>query len=559
MGLKSWYRKKLVDAVQFAVREEMQNYNNAHPAQESCDKELENRIVERLDKQIERWTWERFKRTEKDHWGYYQRLENEIDLIEKDISRALDKKWKIAFDKEYRSVLEEEGKNNVDNIGTRIVSNRKLIVQETENLIKKWTWERYLRIQKQEELLNYIQDGVASLNFELKKNKYSSDQKIRIVLLYQMPSMWPSWESFYFSCASDERIEIKVVFLNELIGGKSRLENAEQYLINRGIPFERFEDFDIENYHPHVMFIQTPYDNSQRIRAHWSAQFKALGIRICYIPYGLEITDMPEAHNEQYNTDCLINCWRIYTFSDAIKREYFRYSLNGGAVRALGLPKFDSLYHKENFILDENIINKVNGRKIILWKLHFPKAYKDNGKETLVTPDFSEYIEFAKKMGDFSDLFFIFMPHPLFKEKCGNEDRQKLALQLFEIVENTENVYVDTDEDYRNSLFNADAIIIDRSAVMVEAGAVGVPVLFMSNPGFLEPKPQAITPLIESYYQGYSSKDMISFIEMCRENLDPKKVERNSAFNECIPFFDGMSANRIKEDIINSLYEEIGK
>ncbi len=546
MKLKSYIRNRLIEAVKFAVREEMQNQKIGY-IEESAESQDAEEIISRLDKQIERWTWERYKRTEKkieyNAWDYYKRLNDEINEIEMNIELTLDKYSR---------------KNIVEDVGKRIVSNRNYSLEQTEKIVKKWTWERYLRIREQEELLNYIQDGISDVAFELKKNKYVSNEKVRIILLYQMPSMWPSWESFYNACLLDERVEIKVVFLNELIGGKARLENAESYLQEKNIPYDRFEDFDIEAFRPHVMFFQTPYDKSQRIKAHWSARFKALGIRIAYIPYGMEITDMPEVFDEQYNTDCLINCWRIYTFSESIKREYFKHSLNGGAVRALGLPKFDSLYNKKQFKLYDEIKQKANGRKIVLWKLHFPKAYKANGVETLVTPDFEEYIKFARRLDEFSNVFFIFMPHPLFREKCGSLERQKQALKLFETVSTQNNVFVDNTEDYRNSLFNADAIIIDRSAVMIEAGAVGVPVLFMSNTALVEPKPEAITPLIESYYQGHSEEDIISFINMCEKNEDPKQEQRLNAFRQCIPYFDGKCGERIKDDIIKSLRKEDG-
>lgn len=559
MGLKSRIRERVINAVQYAVREEMKNYNV------SDSKEMEDRIVQRLDKQVERWTWERYQRTEKSldtgSWNYYKKLQRDIDLLETNIQYEIDKNCiRDLSDDVSDKVVNLVSDKVVNLVSDKVVKKGNDVIKkvndQTDRLIRKWTWERYLRVKKQEELLNYIQDDLADIRFSLRKNRFKDNEKVKIVLLYQMPSMWPSWESFYQSCEKDDRIEIKVLFLNELIGGKSRLENAEEFLKERNVPCTKFEDFDLENYHPHVLFIQTPYDESQRIRAHWSARIKSLGIRVCYIPYGIEITDMPEAHNEQYNTDGLINCWRIYTFSESIKREYFKHSLNGGAVRALGLPKFDSIYHKEQFKLNEEIIEKANGRKIILWKLHFPKAYKDNGKETLVTPDFEEYINFAKKMDMFENVFFVFMPHPLFREKCGDENRQKQALTLFSIVENCSNVYVDMADDYRNSLFNAQGIIIDRSAVMVEAGAVGVPVLFMSNPALIEPKPEAITPLIESYYQGNSAQDMISFVEMCSQNQDPKQEERSEAFNLCIPYFDGNCGERIKEDILFSLKAE---
>ncbi len=70
MGLRGYIRERLIAAVQYAVREEM---NRTVPPQlpgtaDGLDEEaaaaLEERIVQRLDKQIERWTWERYQRTE---------------------------------------------------------------------------------------------------------------------------------------------------------------------------------------------------------------------------------------------------------------------------------------------------------------------------------------------------------------------------------------------------------------------------------------------------------------------------------------------------------------
>ena len=66
MGLKSYIRERLIAAVQYAVREEMKNErliseNREIPNGENSSEE----IINRLDKQIERWTWERYKRTDK--------------------------------------------------------------------------------------------------------------------------------------------------------------------------------------------------------------------------------------------------------------------------------------------------------------------------------------------------------------------------------------------------------------------------------------------------------------------------------------------------------------
>lgn len=91
---------------------------------------------------------------------------------------------------------------------------------------------------------------------------------------------------------------------------------------------------------------------------------------------------------------------------------------------------------------------------------------------------------------------------------------------------------------------------------MVEAAAVGVPILFMSNREFKEPMTQAISPLINSYYQGDTCSDMIAFVQMVNKGADTEKEMREAMFNKCIPYFDGKCSERIRNDIYSSLIKE---
>lgn len=104
---------------------------------------------------------------------------------------------------------------------------------------------------------------------------------------------------------------------------------------------------------------------------------------------------------------------------------------------------------------------------------------------------------------------------------------------------------------------HADFIIVDRSAVMVEAGAINVPVLYVSNKEYNEPVTKAIEPLINSYYQANSCANMVGFLDMCRNGKDPKREAREKAFHMCIPNYDGRCGMRIKEDIVNGVIEEL--
>ena len=546
MGLKGYIRERLIAAVQYAVREEMKNYHST-PQDNSFEineHELEERIVARLDKQIEWWTWERFKRTDK----LFEQMDYELD---RDLTRGVDN-----IEKRINVV----NKKNQDIINATIDEKTKYWTarrfDQTDKQIERWTWERYKRAEDKLLYIYKIENELSRLLFEQNRVPYHLGEKVRIVFLFQVASFWPSWESFYQSCLQDERIESQFVFLDEHGRESVQMNTAHDFLESSGIDYLPLDEFDIDAFNPHVIIIQTPYDAGHRSKAHWSSAWKAKGYRVVYIPYGIEISDTVTSRGMHFEQHVIQNAWRIFTFNERMLKDYRKYCVNAEAVRACGLPKFDSFFKKESFMLDEELLSRINGRKICLWKVHFPKIFEEGGKDIIVTPDVNEYIKFAEYASSRSDLFFIFMPHPRFREPVKNKTLQQLATKLFEKLTEIENVYIDEQDDYRYSLMNADFIIVDRSAVMVEAAAVKVPVLYMINKTYEEPVTKGIEPIIESYYKGTTCDEMIEFVNNCMEGIDEKKEIRKQAFEECYPFFDGNSGERLKEEIINSLMEE---
>lgn len=543
MKLKSYIRNRLIEAVKFAVREEMQNQKIGY-IEENAESQDTEEIISRLDKQIERWTWERYKRTNK----LFDEFEFELDYeLNKGIDR-LGRKVSMSAD--------DAQKKYIDKVDEKVKYWTAKRFEQTDKQIERWTWERYKRAEDKLLYVYKLQNQISDVLFQQKKVPYLKDEKIRLVFLFQVASFWPSWESFYKACLNDERIDVKFLFLDETVREKVQMKTAKDFLDTQGIEYIDFCEFDIDSYKPHVIVIQTPYDAGHRIKAHWSSAWKAKGYRVVYVPYGIEISDTETSHGMHFEQHVIENAWRAYTFSDTMLKDYRKYCVNAGAVRALGLPKFDALYHKEQFKLDKELAERIAGRKICLWKVHFPKIFEEGGKDIFVTPDVNEYIKFAEYAAEHKDIFFIFMPHPRFKEPVKNENLQQLAIKLMNTLENVDNVYIDTKDDYRYSLVNADFIIIDRSAVMVEAAATGVPVLYMVNTNFYEPVTKAIEPLMNSYEQGSKCEDMINFTEACVCGEDKNKELREAAFKECIPYFDGMAGERIKEDILVSLMEE---
>lgn len=548
MGIKGYIRERVINAVRFAVREEMKA--NCDLLSQIGDNEnlndMEERMVARLDKQIERWTWERFKRTDQ-----------LFDVMGLDLSEEIN-----------RSINRAEKKSRVNNINdveakvdekTKYWTGRRNdeLYEKLDKQIERWTWERYKRSEDKLLYVYKLQNQISELLFQQKKTEYKAGEKIRIVFLFQVASFWPSWESFYKACVDDDRLDVKFLFLDETVREKVQMKTAKIFLEEQNIEYIDFSDFDIDDYKPHIVVIQTPYDAGHRIKAHWSSSWKAKGYRVVYIPYGIEISDTETSRGMHFEQHVIENAWRVYTFNLIMKKDYRKYCVNASAVRALGLPKFDSLYYKERFELESELRDKIAGRKICLWKVHFPKIFEENGEDIFVTPDINEYIKFAEYAAKRKDVFFIFMPHPRFKEPVKNVKLQELAIKLVDTLKGVDNVYIDEKDDYRYSLINADYIIVDRSAVMVEAAATQAPILYMVNERFYEPVTKGIEAIIDSYYEGTTCTDMVLFLENCLNNIDEKKIQREEAFNMCYPYFDGKAGERIKEDIIEGLEAEL--
>lgn len=385
---------------------------------------------------------------------------------------------------------------------------------------------------------------------------YDSNEKVRVVFYYQVASFWPSWESLYNECVNDEQFDVKLVLLNETVNEKTQMITAEQFLIEHDLKYVDSIYFDVDSFNPHIIIYQTPYDNGHRKPIHQTAYAKAKGFRVVYIPYGIEITDTETSRKAHFEQDVIKNNWRLYTFSERMKLDYQYFSVGRYGVRALGLPRFDCLYYKEKFLLNEAVMEKKLNRKLVLWKVHFPKIINEGGKKFLTTPYLTEYEKFSQLINNQSDLYFIFMPHPKFEEEHNDDEMNSCIQNIMNNLALCENVYIDRNDDYRSSLVNADYIMVDRSAIMVEAGALNVPVLYLSNEDYTEPVTNAIEPLIDSYYHGHTAKDMLHFLNCCKNNIDPKKEERQKAFAMCIPYFDGKCGERIKNDLLVSLKNE---
>ena len=442
----------------------------------------------------------------------------------------------------------------------------KYVIEEMDRRVEGWTWDRYQRTafdienwtwqryRRSRSAAKTSEGQIVDLLWKENRTEYHPGEKIRIFFLFQVASFWPSWDSFYKACLEDDRFEVTFA-LFEGDGDVSQMKTAKEFLDSKGIPYEIYSDELICRRNPHVVVLQSPYDGHHRPENIQSKTLRAMGIRVVYITYGIEISDTPASRKAHFMTAPL-NCWRVYTFNELMRWDYMRYCPNGAAARSFGHPKFDALYlRKATAALPDHVEQLRRGRKVMLWHVHFPKYFPGpDGKQALVTPYLTEYLKYVEYMEKEKDLFFIFLPHPKFLD-C-TDDLNAQANEIVTKLNRLDNVYMAWEDEYTDFLLCSDYIISDRSALMVEAAAVDVPVLYMSNADYEEPMTTAILPLMDSYVHGHVGEDMVEFTESCKRGEDTNREARHAAFNRCIPYFDGKSGERIRNDIADSLLQE---
>ena len=375
----------------------------------------------------------------------------------------------------------------------------------------------------------------------------SKKEKIRIIFAFQIASFWPNWESFYYECVNDDMFDVKCILMDDEVNEHSQISTAESFLKEKEIPYTNYFEDLVEEFNPHVIVLQTPYDADHRLPRHYSAAYERKGIRVIYIPYGIEIADTKKSNRDHFFNPVVQNCWRTFTFSDAIKADYEKIGNLKNQIVALGHPKFDGMTNKDDYGLPESVIKAIDGRKIMLWHMHFPKKIIENGQKVMCTPELSEYSEYLEHIND--SLFYVVLPHPKFREDLA-------GMRFIQEIEKRDNVYIDWDDDYRSAMYAADFMMTDRSSLMVEAAPLGIPILYMDNERWHEPMTKAIQPLLDSYYHGTGCKDMIEFTEQCIAGLDPKKEQREKSVSLCLNKCDGYAGKRIKNYIKEILLED---
>ncbi len=155
-----------------------------------------------------------------------------------------------------------------------------------ENLCRKLS----KKIKKQ---LSFLKTGIS---LEL------PDDKIEMVFLPYKVSMWDSLESVWRAATEDQECEAFVMpipYFEKKAKGELAIEHYEGDQFPESVPIVDYENYDLMERKPDVVFIHNPYDQYNYVTSihpsYYISELKKCGCKIVYIPYYISAEANPDS------------------------------------------------------------------------------------------------------------------------------------------------------------------------------------------------------------------------------------------------------------------------
>jgi SAM-dependent methyltransferase len=325
-------------------------------------------------------------------------------------------------------------------------------------------------------------------------------------------------------------------------------DDLKQFLIDENIPFCTLEFFDIREFDPHVVFFQNPYEET-RPEFLRIDQLMALGSRIAYIPYGLELGGGAWNLMAQFDLPVHRLAWRVFSRSERHKKMFGKYCRAGNQhVIVTGHPKFDSLNGNSSDSVPVKLTNKIAGRKVILWTPHFSVG------DPPTWSTYRLYGEFIiNELRRRQKLFLLIRPHPLLfnamqQHQAWDAEGERDFRQS---INDSNNMALDESSDYHVAFSISDALMADVGSFLLEYLPTGKPLLYLHHTDGLGMNDDG--DLIHHLYMASSPEGIVDFIDMVTRGEDPLKGSRESALPDFLFGLDSSAGDRICQHVYSAI------
>ncbi len=325
------------------------------------------------------------------------------------------------------------------------------------------------------------------LQYMIAQTQKETAFKKEIFFLPYKASMWDSLESVWKAADEDKEHCIACVMpipYADLTPEHTVAEwHCERELFPRDVPTVNWEDFNLQEIHPDVIFIHNPYDAYNRVTSvearYYSDNLKKCTDKLVYIPYFVTGKGvMPHF----CQTTGVLNADYVIVENEKIKKIYEENYPGGappeGKFLALGSPKYDKVLvsKKEEYPLPEEWEHLIEGRKIIL--------YNTSLQAQLMHPDYilsklQSVLLFFKQHRNFA---FWWRPHPLMEATLDSmipQSAEGYRCLRDQYLREHWGIYDDT-PDLDRAIVWSDAYYGDKSSVIELYKKTGKPIMIQN-------------------------------------------------------------------------------
>lgn len=340
--------------------------------------------------------------------------------------------------------------------------------------------------------------------------------KKEVVFLPYKAAMWDSLESIWMTARDDENSDAYVIPIPYYDVDENRNFKEMHYestLYPEYVPITSYEEYNLEERHPDMIFIHNPYDEFNKVTsidpAFYSSKIKDYTEKLVYIPYFVlgEINPGNQEAIDKMSHFCFLPgtmyADTVIVQSENIRQIYINEYIKAMEVRGnkvsreelekkflgLGSPKFDKINNVDKdklMIPDEwkKLIEKEDGghKKVIFYNTSLT-AFLEAG-EQMITKIKSVLRFFEENKGEVT---LLWRPHPLMKQTVSAM-RPDLWEAYEEIVQQYRDegwgIYDDTPE-MNMALAISDAYYGDPSSVVYIYQETRKPIM-IQNPEIID-------------------------------------------------------------------------
>ncbi|MBB1198991.1 glycosyl transferase [Enterobacteriaceae bacterium 89] len=402
-------------------------------------------------------------------------------------------------------------------------------------------------IEKQSVDYRHLFNKPLSQLLEPVKYPRSTTGPIKVDFYFQWPPGWTNFESVIDAMRANPAFDCRIVVVPYLNWKATDLRGdiQRQILKERGLKYVGFEDYQLDDRQPDVVFLQNPYDEA-RPEAFRSEYLVQRGVHIAYIPYALDTGIGEESMIYQYNLQCQNLASWIFARSERHKAEFaIQCRAGNGHVHVTGHPKFDD--YDRRYHIDAS--RPANSVKTFLWTPHFVLP----GDQKMYTT-FTLYSQAMLRLIEREDIHLIVRPHPLFKQWIGEAAplAQRHYQQLLEASASRENVTWDTGPDYAASFARSDALIADAGSFLLEYLPSKKPILYLTHESC-----HGLNRTADFIYNAYDvarrEEDIFRFVDNVVQGLDPMRPHRERVLREELHIDETTAGAKIAAIIFSSL------